>query len=145
MGGKNADITYNAAWMGCWAFVEISLGIIVTCALSLPKLIEAKGKKLRNGFSRILRPIASFTSLATLRLTRNDLTTSDAATPNGVSMDQTHSQADLTFNAAGHVLGPNPSHEGWPEVPPIPKTISQMPKGFHHHIPREGDARTSRV
>jgi hypothetical protein len=62
LGGENADVSYNTAWQGLWAFAEISLGIIVTCMFSLPKFIEAKGAKLRGVFSNLARPFTSLTS-----------------------------------------------------------------------------------
>ncbi|KAL8756519.1 MAG: hypothetical protein Q9199_002883 [Rusavskia elegans] len=66
MGEKDADVSYNAAWMGFWVFAEISLGIIVTSTFSLPKLIEARGKTMRIALSNLARPLGSFTSLRTL-------------------------------------------------------------------------------
>ena len=57
--GATADISYNVAWMGLWAYAEIGLGIIVICTLSLPKFIEVKGKKVRIYFSGITRPFSS--------------------------------------------------------------------------------------
>nr|AUW31341.1 putative ribosomal protein [Cladonia uncialis subsp. uncialis] len=62
VGGANADISYNTAWQGLWAFAEISFGIIVTCTLLLPKFLEAKGAKLRGVFSSLTRPFGSFGS-----------------------------------------------------------------------------------
>lgn len=53
--GAKADVSYNVAWMGLWAYAEIGLGLIVICTLSLPKFIEVKRKKLRLFFSRITR------------------------------------------------------------------------------------------
>ncbi|KAL8672747.1 MAG: hypothetical protein Q9168_002801 [Polycauliona sp. 1 TL-2023] len=43
--GTTADISYNVAWMGLWAYAEIGLGIIVICTFSLPKFIEVKGQR----------------------------------------------------------------------------------------------------
>ncbi|KAI4247214.1 MAG: hypothetical protein L6R40_001557 [Gallowayella cf. fulva] len=57
--GAEADISYNVAWMGLWAYAEIGLGLIVICTLSLPKFIEVKGKKLRLFLSSITRPFSS--------------------------------------------------------------------------------------
>lgn len=54
-----ADISYNVAWLGLWAYAEISLGLIVICTLSLPKFIEVKGVKLRLFLSSISRPFSS--------------------------------------------------------------------------------------
>ncbi|KAH4047460.1 hypothetical protein HBH70_147360 [Parastagonospora nodorum] len=48
---KNADISYITAWLSLCIFAEISFGIIVTCMLSLAKLVEAKGCALRRCFA----------------------------------------------------------------------------------------------
>ncbi|KAL9613858.1 MAG: hypothetical protein Q9204_008868 [Flavoplaca sp. TL-2023a] len=57
--GTTADISYNVAWMGLWAYAEIGLGIIVICTLSLPKFIEVKGQKVLVFFSGIIQPFSS--------------------------------------------------------------------------------------
>lgn len=62
MVGQNADVSYNTAWGGIWAFAEISLGITVSSMLLLPKFIEAKGTKLRGLFSSLTRSLTSLTS-----------------------------------------------------------------------------------
>lgn len=97
MGEKDADVSYNAAWMGFWIFAEISLGIIVTSTFSLPKLIEARGKTMRIALSNLARPLGSFTSLRTLvRSTRIDQSTSHTATFDQVTVDRIHSEMALT-------------------------------------------------
>ncbi len=35
IGRPNTDVSYNAAWQGFGAYAEISLGLIVTCTLTL--------------------------------------------------------------------------------------------------------------
>lgn len=65
--GKSADVSYNTAWEGLWAFAEITFGIIVTCTFSLPKLIEAEGSKLQGAFSNLMRPFVLFKSLGFFR------------------------------------------------------------------------------
>ena len=52
--------------MGLWAFAEIGLGLIVICALSIPKFLDAKGKKLRIFFSSIVKPFTSNGSFRSL-------------------------------------------------------------------------------
>ena len=79
LGGVNADVSYNTAWQGFWAFAEISLGITVTCTFSLPKFIEAKGTKLRGAFSSLTRPSTSVMpggSFKILRQSKKDTTAS---------------------------------------------------------------------
>lgn len=61
-GGENADVSYNAAWLGLWAVAEISFGITVTGTFLLPKFIEAEGTKLRSIFSSLTRSLPSLTS-----------------------------------------------------------------------------------
>lgn len=59
MGGENADVSYNTAWLGLWVFAEIALGITAACTFLLPKFIEAEGAKLRGVFSSLTRPFSS--------------------------------------------------------------------------------------
>ena len=114
MGGDNADVSYNAAFMGCWAYVEISLGIIVICSIPLPKLYETKGKKVRNFLSDITRPFTSFSSLATLlRSARHGTTISDRTTRTGATKIQTPSEYDISLDLTT-------CHLSWPDVPPLP-------------------------
>ena len=54
MGEDGADVSYNAVWMGLCIFAEVSFGIIVSCRLSLPKVIESKADALINTSSRCL-------------------------------------------------------------------------------------------
>ena len=56
--GSNADESYNSAWLGLWAFAEISVGVSVTGTFLLPKFLEAEGSKLRGVFGR---PFTSLT------------------------------------------------------------------------------------
>lgn len=62
IGGKNADVSYNIAWEFLCAIAEISFGLTVAGAFSLPKFIEAKGTTLRGIFSSFKRPLTSITS-----------------------------------------------------------------------------------
>ena len=62
MGGHDADVSYNTAWVGIWVLAEVNLGITVTGTVMLPKFIEAKGTKLRGIFSGLTRPLTSLTS-----------------------------------------------------------------------------------
>lgn len=63
IGQKNADVSYNTAGEGLWAFAEVSFGIIVTCTLSLPKFIEAEGTRIRGVFSSLTRPFSPLKSV----------------------------------------------------------------------------------
>lgn len=57
-----ADVSYNAMFIGLWTEVECTLGFVVACALCLPKLIQAKGKKLKRAMSKASTPFSSFKS-----------------------------------------------------------------------------------
>lgn len=46
-----ADVSHNGLFIGLWTEAEVSLGFIVACSLCLPKLIQAKGKRMRNALS----------------------------------------------------------------------------------------------
>jgi len=46
-----SDVSYNSLWIGLWSEAEISLGYIVACTLSLPRLIRAKRFQLSRAFS----------------------------------------------------------------------------------------------
>ena len=77
--GDNADVSYSVSWLGLWACAEIGLGIIVICALSLPKFMKSRGQKLRLFFVSIIRPFSprssSLFSLRTLRKSTTDAKT----------------------------------------------------------------------
>ena len=57
MSSSNTDESYNSAWLGLWAFAEISVGVSVSGTFFLPKFLEAEGPKLRGVLGR------AFTSL----------------------------------------------------------------------------------
>ena len=61
MSSSNADVSYNSAWLGLWAFAEISVGVSVTGTFLLPKFLEAEGPKLRGVLGR---PFTSLTRLS---------------------------------------------------------------------------------
>ena len=57
---SEADVSHNGLFIGLWTEAEVSLGFIVACALSLPKLIQAKGSKLKRAMSKASSPFSSF-------------------------------------------------------------------------------------
>lgn len=57
-----ADVSHNGLFIGLWTEAEVSLGFVVACSLCLPKLIQVKGKKLRNSLSRLTPPFSSLSS-----------------------------------------------------------------------------------
>ncbi|KAL8649407.1 MAG: hypothetical protein Q9226_005587 [Calogaya cf. arnoldii] len=84
IGQKDADVSYNSAFMGFWVFAEISLGIIVTCTFSLPKLVETMRLTLRK------TPVHSTTT---------DPSSFHSTTLERVTASKTHSEARLTYDA----------------------------------------------
>lgn len=46
-----ADVSWNSLFIGIWTTLEVSLVFVVACTLSLPKLVQAKGKKFRVAWS----------------------------------------------------------------------------------------------
>jgi hypothetical protein len=57
-----ADVSHNGLFIGLWTEAEVSLGFIVACSLCLPKLVQVKGKRVRNALSYASSPWSSFTS-----------------------------------------------------------------------------------
>ena len=109
-----ADVSYNATFLGCWAYVEISMGIIVICSLSLPKLYETKASKLKKVFLDIKKSVTSSTSRATLvPSTRLGATLSRQTTRSRGFQTQTSSEYDLSLNLTNY-------HHPCPDVPPLP-------------------------
>jgi hypothetical protein len=45
---RKADVSHNGFYIGLWTIVEVALGFVVACSLSLPRLIQAKGRKVVN-------------------------------------------------------------------------------------------------
>jgi hypothetical protein len=56
---NNVDVSHNGLFIGLWTEAEVSLGFIVACALCLPKLVQAKGKQVRNALSISSAPWSS--------------------------------------------------------------------------------------
>jgi hypothetical protein len=59
---SEADVSHNGLFIGLWTEAEVSLGFVVACSLCLPKLIQVKGKKVRNALSYASSPWPSLTS-----------------------------------------------------------------------------------
>ena len=94
----NADFTYNFAWVGLWAFAENALGIIVICAFTLPKFIEARGKKVRSFLSSLIRPFTSYGSslLSHRRTNGSRVRREDSDVENLFILDQNGRNAEHT-------------------------------------------------
>jgi hypothetical protein len=58
---SEADVSHNGLFIGLWTEAEVSLGFIVACSLCLPKLIQVKGKRVRNALSYASSPWSSLT------------------------------------------------------------------------------------
>lgn len=59
---SQADVSHNGLFIGLWTEAEVSLGFIVACSLCLPKLIQAKGKKLKRAMSKASSPFSTMRS-----------------------------------------------------------------------------------
>ena len=114
IGGENADVSYNTAWQGLWAFAEISFGIIVTCTFTLPKFFEANGTKLRGVLSSIIRPFTSLTSGGSFGSKKDTTASRD------VELDKINiigqSESELAFANRDHDIERQPSYENSPGV-----------------------------
>lgn len=44
---RKADVSHNGFYIGLWTMIEVALGFVVACSLSLPRLIQAKGRKVK--------------------------------------------------------------------------------------------------
>ncbi|KAF2872301.1 hypothetical protein BDV95DRAFT_569447 [Massariosphaeria phaeospora] len=54
-----ADVSHNGLFIGLWTQAEVALGFIVSCALCLPRLIQAKKSKLSRARSYLSSPLSS--------------------------------------------------------------------------------------
>ncbi len=117
--GAKADISYNVAWMGLWAYAEIGLGLIVICTLSLPKFIEVKRKKLRLFLSSITRPFSS-SSGSWDRLRRSDRDVESGERDD----DETRLNTKTRGSAKVYRLETLPSFNTREEMLPPPKAYS---------------------
>lgn len=112
--GENADVSYNTAWQALWSYAEISLGMIVTCLLSLPKFIEVKGTKLRGFLSSLTRSFPSLTSgwsFGSLVQSKK-ITNASQDTIIGGSTMAGHSESDLPFSYQDCPIESYPFYEG---------------------------------
>ncbi|KAF2018084.1 hypothetical protein BU24DRAFT_408037 [Aaosphaeria arxii CBS 175.79] len=57
-----SDISHNGLLIGLWTQAEVALGFIVACSLSLPKLVQAKRKKISQAMSKVSSPFSSIRS-----------------------------------------------------------------------------------
>lgn len=53
------DNSYNSAPATVCAYVEVTLGFVVACAISIPKLVQEKGRKVRLLFSNLGHKLGS--------------------------------------------------------------------------------------
>ena len=60
--GDHADISYNSVFTALWSYAECTFGVIVACTLSIPKLYQAKGGKLRVFLSGVAKKLPSLFS-----------------------------------------------------------------------------------
>ena len=132
LGGANADVSYNTAWQGLWAFAEISFGIIVTCTLLLPKFLEAKGAKLRGAFSYLTRPFASFGSGGSfgilMRSSKDNAGSREATFDRIVMVGRAESETSSTNR--DQAIETYPSYEGAHNPVEYPSKAADPPNRF---------------
>ena len=68
-----ADVSHNGLYIGLWTEVEVTLGFAVACALCLPKLIQAKGKRLKQAMSKASTPFSTLRSTLSSKSWNNTL------------------------------------------------------------------------
>ncbi|KAH7125215.1 hypothetical protein B0J11DRAFT_433972 [Dendryphion nanum] len=56
---SQSDVSHNGLYIGLWTMAEVSLGFVVACSLSLPRLIQAKRKKFSSALSYISSPFST--------------------------------------------------------------------------------------
>jgi hypothetical protein len=57
---SEADVSHNGLFIGLWTEAEVSLGFVVACALCFPKLVQAKGIKIKKALTKASSPFSSF-------------------------------------------------------------------------------------
>jgi hypothetical protein len=57
--GNGADVTYDSMLNALWSYIECTLGLIIACTLSVPKLYQAKGNRIRAIFSELEKSFSS--------------------------------------------------------------------------------------
>lgn len=56
---SKADVSWNGLFIGIWTTLEVSLVFVVACTLCLPKLIQSKGKKVKEALSHASTPFSA--------------------------------------------------------------------------------------
>ncbi|KAL8858966.1 MAG: hypothetical protein Q9178_004447 [Gyalolechia marmorata] len=113
MGEEDADFTYNAAGQGFWAYAEISLGIIVTCTLTLPKFIKARGKKLRAMAWTVSKPFGTLAHSTRSWMVKTETTVPSDSTATGSLESRRVEDQSLE----SHSIEAHPESERWSTVP----------------------------
>ena len=132
LGGADADVSYNTAWQGLWAFAEITFGIIVTCTLLLPKFLEAKGARMRGILSSLQRPFTSFGSggsFSILMRSSRDKAGSREATIDRVGMVG-RAESETSSTNRGQDTETHPSYEGVCNLVEYPSKVADPPNRF---------------
>lgn len=132
LSGEYADVSYNSTWQGLWAFAEISFGIIVTGAFSLPKFIEAKGPQIRSLFSSLTPPFTSITSSVSfgipMQSRKSTVASQEATLGDRVNMIG-HPESNVSFLNRDHDIEGHPSYEGIPDPAKYPSVDATDPAG----------------
>ncbi|KAL8660312.1 MAG: hypothetical protein Q9202_006689 [Teloschistes flavicans] len=109
----SSGLSFILGWMICLVWVELSLGISVACILTLPKLVEAKGKKVQAALSSLARPFTSVRSFKNfVRSNHTDTLVSHGTATHKGTVHQLHTTTNLTCITNAYKLEqyPLPNH-----------------------------------
>jgi hypothetical protein len=101
-----ADISFHYGWSVLWSYAELSIGIIVACLLSVPKLAQAKGWKLEATISRIRKPFVSVGRLIPSAWRSRREKKESAQRTDGTSTHQMAAETDVVFETGSYHLYP---------------------------------------
>lgn len=77
----NTDVSRNLLWLCIWSFWELSLVLMVSSALTLPKLIKAKGPVIGASLSFVRTPFFTVRSLTQAQQNKASIQGQDSRSP----------------------------------------------------------------
>lgn len=111
----NANNSYWTAWLGLWAFAEISLGLVMTGTFMLPKFFEVKGSRIRIFFSSFTRHFTSLGSGSSpgtdIRSRRTRVASQDEVGLDSMPLGKP-SKSDCSLSNHTYDIERLPSHDG---------------------------------
>ncbi|KAF2108115.1 hypothetical protein BDV96DRAFT_531169 [Lophiotrema nucula] len=103
-----ADVSYYGLFIGLWSEAEVALGFIVACALSLPRLIQAKRKNISRAMSYVVSPFSTMRSVAGTLHSRSR-SRSESQSHGSKSISNNNSRTSQHFNSHRRIYeGPEP-------------------------------------